>query len=219
MLLELRNKEKYSASWKVIDMTMEHVHFSYEPNKNSWWLNSTETHAPYFFLHELKQGKTPEISSTHLIDTSGNKKTEIIPNTSLQQTTPNGFLLSDKNGGNSEYFLERLSPNKSVSVTPELYLENTSHFETFKETIKFYRNEEIITQCEYLETNTLIYITYFIKKDSNLSCEILVLSKDGEVVLQDVLAQNLSGVFTESFCKIDDKIIYVKNDNEIHIID
>lgn len=216
--MEIRNKTNYTASWKVLGTEKEHIHFSYEPLENSWWLNSTETNDPYFFLHELKQGKNPEISKTQIVDTSGKKEIESVDAASLNKITTTGCLLSTKAGRTIAKELPNLTNKKTITKTPELYLENNKHFAEFTETVRLYCNKTIKIQCEYLETKDCVCLSYFTEKESNLSCHLLVLTRDGEIILDETLAEGLTGIFTETFCEIDNKIIYVKNENEIHIL-
>jgi len=219
LLLELRDKQKYTASWKIIDTDTEHVHFSHEIKKDSWWYNSIETSPPYFFLHQLRQGKTPEIVNLKVIDTSKQEQSEDYKSSTLNEITPEGFIKTDDSGEPERITLDNLTHNKSSCVTSTLYTESSEHFVNFKEAIKNYTNKEAVRQCEYIETEKLVAFSFFFEEKNNLSCHLLVLNTEGFVLLHEEMANSLDGVFTESFTLIDNKIIYIKNDNEIHILD
>ena len=217
LVLELRDKNNYTSSWKIINSNESHVSFTYKIEDNSWWWSLVDCFPPYLFLHELRQGKIPEIVRTKEINSTSFNQEVIHENKFLTEVTNTSYILANKNGEREKIPFSNETENKSSVSKTHLYLETSEYFDSFKEIILSYTGNEAIKQCEYAEFNDLISLSFFIERDRNLSCHLIVLDKEGNLLLHDELAQNLSGIYTESFSVIENKIVFVKNENEIHI--
>lgn len=114
------------------------------------------------------------------------------------------------NGETNEIDERDIPKSKEEVVTPVTYMEGTAYFNEVAEFLQ----SQLVLACEYLEHNDKIILCYYLRLRENYARKIMVL-KDGEAVYEDIQDSEMSGFASGSFFVASNKLIFVKNRNEI----
>lgn len=108
-----------------------------------------------------------------------------------------------------------LQRNKiSDAVYPFQYLEGNSYFETIKQYLRKTLNVTAVMGAEYIETDGLIVISYYLMEDAGLANYLLAIREDGEILVHERLGGHLRGLGVETFFILSGYLFFVKNNRE-----
>ena len=214
LLVELRDSETLSVEWKLVDIENEHILHTIT-HKESWWHSVAGTTKEHIVFHKFEQSKTPKISSV-LIYNVQDYSFQLFNNTALKEITQNRIILQNQNG--EEITISSNTTYQPTITEPLVYHEDNQYFKDFEELINSIDNQKIIKQCEYVENQDFIIFSYFLPNSRNLSSNLIVINKEGLVILREKLNDTLTGIVSNTFIIFNDKIVYIKNDKELTII-
>jgi hypothetical protein len=112
---------------------------------------------------------------------------------------------------------ERPEPGSTATpkaVKPLQYIDGTPYFETVKTFLGQKLNLLPVLSLEYLEHNTLIFISYYVMEDG-LANYLLVLSGEGDLLLKEKIDSQLKGIGLDTFFILDGCVFFVKNKVEL----
>lgn len=219
ILVEIRDTDLFKTEWKLFSINEEHCHKTLNVEKNSWWYSLAQTSNSLIFLHELKQGKNPEINGLKIINGIDGAFTDL-PNYQLTNINKekNTYSISDTSGTVTEESFKQKSNQYKVNL-PILYPIENTYFSTFSEIVCNHIELIPCLECEYLEINNHIAIGFYEKIEENkYSYYLLVLNSEGDKIYLEQIHQDLKGKMNGIFFSLSNKIIYTTNKNEIEII-
>jgi hypothetical protein len=215
IVVELRDIEFFKTYWKVFSLENEHCSYSFENIKNSWWKSIVAAKSDKIVLHELKQGKNPEISGTEIIDLSKNS-VEFYPLHQFEYIRNEQITLS-RNSQNNINIPCRHSELKIIN--PDTYSESNGFFVDFKTLIQSKFEDIACLECEYLEYNDYIIIAHYIRlAENNYTSKISILNTAGDIIFSEVTNTNLKGSTYGMFFVFQHKLIFTSDQNQINII-
>ncbi|MGC3947270.1 MAG: DUF4905 domain-containing protein [Chryseolinea sp.] len=103
----------------------------------------------------------------------------------------------------------------AIIKRPSQYVEGHSYFATVRTFLTSRFNFEPVVSLEYLEDNSLIFISCYDRKDDGLSNDLFVVSADGEILLRENLGSQLKGIGQDTFFIYGGSVIFVKNRGEL----
>lgn len=99
-------------------------------------------------------------------------------------------------------------------IRPFQYEQDTVHFNTVRDFLKLKCAITPVITIEYLEFESLIMVSVFIK-EQDLANYLYVFSSAGNVLLKEVLGEDLKGVGLDTFFIFSGQLIFVKNKREL----
>ncbi len=99
-------------------------------------------------------------------------------------------------------------------VRPHQYLDDNAYFATVKTFLNRKFNLLPVIALEYLEYDSNIFISFYIQEE-NLANYLLIISADGEVLMNVRLDDHLKGIGLDTFFVISDRVFFVKNKVEL----
>jgi hypothetical protein len=99
-------------------------------------------------------------------------------------------------------------------IRPFQYEEGTGHFDTVRDFLQARLGITPVATIDYLEFQRLIMVSVFVQ-ENNLANYLYVLDSGGEVLLNEKLGENLTGVGLDTFFMYSDHLIFVKNKSEL----
>lgn len=219
ILVEIRDAINFKTEWKIFSILEEHCHHTIQIDENSWWFSLAGTYNKLIFIHELRQGKNPEIKGLKVIN-GFNKETIEYPNTQLNNIhrENNTYSIIDEQGKEQKSVFDSVFTPPNVKY-PTIYEEENSFFFTFISVICNHTVHSPSLQCEYLEINNHVVIGYYVKTDENkYNYHLLILDDKGQKINSSLAQQEMLGKTDGNIFVLDNKIIYTKNNNEIEII-
>lgn len=130
----------------------------------------------------------------------------------------------DKNDPNRKTYFKWLDKGKADvshgeipaiavdAIKPSIYELGTPYHKT----VSNFLSLEIPCSCEYLEIGNKIIMSYYLRSGKKLD-RFLLLLEDGKKVIKEVQDSGVHGFAPGAFFAIDDKLLFVKNRNEICI--
>jgi hypothetical protein len=100
-------------------------------------------------------------------------------------------------------------------VRPEQYLDNNLYFSTVKTFLSRQFNLVPVIALEYLEYDSNIVISFY-AQEAGLANYLLIISKDGDLLLKEKLGDKLSGIGIDTFFVRKGCLIFVKDKIELH---
>ena len=101
-----------------------------------------------------------------------------------------------------------------VVIRPQQYSQEHPYFETVKTFFNQKFNLSPTTALEYLEYDTLIFISCYFQ-ENELANYLFIISADGNLLLKERLDDHLKGIGLDTFFVLDGCVFFVKNKMEL----
>lgn len=100
---------------------------------------------------------------------------------------------------------------------PNQYQEGSQYFETVKTFLLNHLNLKAVSALEYLETDKIIVISGYTENQGagDLANFLIVLSRQGDVLLKESLSPQVKGIGSDTFFLLGDLLFFVKNKTEL----
>ena len=208
-LIENRIETPRSTYFHLINPTGELLS-SWEPQQENWWFNTIKFHDNCVYLTLYPNEDLPETSHLHQYDTKTGELLKIIEDCNIVYTDNREIRYTDKE--NATQSITLLGTDNHSLLSPHLYSKETSYFETVKKFISQEQEIEPVESIEYLEQPNSIIISYYLyNENKKLDNYLVALDSEGEIIYQDCVSENDSGVGTDSFFILENRVYFTKN--------
>jgi len=99
-------------------------------------------------------------------------------------------------------------------IRPQQYLDDNAYFATVKTFLSRKFNLLPVIALEYLEYDSNIFISFYIQEE-NLANYLLIISAEGEVLMNVKLDDHLKGIGLDTFFVLSDCVFFIKNKVEL----
>lgn len=99
-------------------------------------------------------------------------------------------------------------------VRPHQYLADNEYFATVKTFLGRKFNLSPVTALEYLEHDSIIFISFYIQEDE-LTNYLMIITADGEVLMKEKLGEHMKGIGLDTFFILSRCVFFVKNKVEL----
>lgn len=188
--IELRSEEDLEVQYRVLDLaSFDQV--IYENEALDWWTGLQGVDQDKLWVKKFEDESDPSQHVWWSVDRlSGELFEEPLP--------------------------ENLMRASTESVFPVVYHKGTAAFEKVQRFLAI-RGIEIAESVEYLESEGYIFVTYYLKKNKQLSRFVYVMDNTGKVLMDRQLDEKMEGVVFQSFFTYQNLLIFVENRNELHV--
>lgn len=188
--IELRSEDDLQVQCRVLDLS-SFDQVIYENEVLDWWTGLDGVDQNKVWIKKFEEENDP---SAHVWWAIDRENGEI-----FEETEP-----------------EHLSTSPTTSIFPVVYHQGT---EAFNKVSKFLmtRGIEAAESLEYLETEDHILVTYYLRENKKLSRHVYVMNREGKLLLNRQLDENMEGVVFQSFFTYKNLLIFVENRNELHV--
>ena len=232
LVVELRNPLELSTVFICIDLNNQQVIWDDLAFENAWSISITGMSAKNLFFTEFSDGQIPESKAVFSVSLENMEIGWYLENTVFEAVFQSCVMLKNNEDGVTKNLYINEDTGESIeaennlinaSLTelqfPQQYESETDYFSTVKNFLQQKRGISILKACDYLEWNSYIIIAYYEKSVNNkLNNNIIILDKNGELILEDILGTDLKGIATEAFFITEGKLIYIKDKKEITTI-
>lgn len=190
LAFEFRNEESKKVSFSIYDVNegvwiWEHAEFEEE-----WWLNLEALDEEHIYINYFPDHENPE--SKRIIQVS------------IQEMVVENEFES----------YQGATQNKPLRV-PFHYQEDSSHFNKVKKFLEQRFNERPVKAIDYLQTESVILISYYLYDEDQLTNFFLILDINGELLLEETIGNELTHVGMQTFFMVHDLIVVIKNKTEL----
>ncbi|CAN5578374.1 hypothetical protein BH23BAC1_BH23BAC1_39300 [soil metagenome] len=243
LILEIRDAAAHQVTFACISLKNAQIKWQNLGFLEPWWISMVAVvkSSILFKIHEDDQN--PESASLLIYHSDLKKIIWESADYNFLRGTENGFLGYREVDGKNHFVLinnkngKELSLDEETDITkyknsfnstsenkilssPFHYLEASDYFEVVKNFL--FQKHKIfpVKAIDYLEHQNAIIISYYIyqnseKKESLLENFLLVLNRQGKILLQEKIDENLTGIGLETFFVIPDQLIFTSFKKEI----
>ena len=119
---------------------------------------------------------------------------------------------NEKSDATEDFSTKTMSKNL---ILPFHYTGDGQHFGTVAQFLKEFATVSLFGACDYLEYKGLIFISAHEKLEQNLTNKLYVFDSNGELVLEEVLAESSKGLASDTFYIVNEQLIFVKEKREV----
>ncbi|MDX2189741.1 MAG: DUF4905 domain-containing protein [Bacteroidota bacterium] len=212
-LLDLSN-----CSWKWIDIF----------NANNWWTGVETFHNNIIYFHHYD----PTLFSKHLgviayhpfenkikwqlkMATFVKIENDFLWALKLKEEIPVRFDLESGNEIVDQNSAYQIIQEKINCIYPNIFQIGELQFEKIKTFLLNKFTQSIYQSVEYLEFDQLIIISYYTKSDSAITNNLLIINREGSVLLHEKLQQEAKGIGFGTFFIYNRILITIKNTSEL----
>jgi len=197
LVLEIRNQDGLQVSFAVIDLKESKIFLDNIVLEESWWISVADLTDKQVVFYTFDADKNPEVKEYLGYDI--NDKEVLWKSKNLPESTSH-----DK--------------NNSLEI-PFYYQPGTDYFKTVEAFIQGYFKESVVKAVNYLERDNEVLISYFSEAKGKLVNKLLVMDKEGDVLLTENLGVFDNGISDNTFFIINNTLIFVKGVTDFFMYD
>jgi len=235
LYLELRDEEAHQVSFTAYDLQVGELLWDDLHFEEDWWIGLSAAEGKLLVLHTYEDNDNPEIKSFFAVRNDTQKivwQDQRLQVLDVYQGKLYGFIREDtatsyksisletneqQNLSDREIadVLKRASPENKYIRHPFHYTAEDTYFGTVSRFVQHYLNQQIKAGCEYLDENGLIFISYYLEENKALANYLLVLDKEGELLLHEKLDDQLANIGLGTFMLARDQLIFIKQKRKL----
>lgn len=227
LFLEIRNPIDKTVSFSALNLRNNQWLWKDLVFDEPWWISMRAVEGDILLLTVYTDSNNPDRKSVIAYDVAKNKTawwyngfsiTSVnrlfvvgvdakFPEkeTVLDLFTGKGLPYGDFHLGDSQNF---------PVIRPFQYDEGTAHFDTVRDFLSSRLGISPVISIEYLEMEDLIIVSVFLK-EQGLANYLYAFDANGEILIQENLGEQLSGMALDTFFVFSGCLIFVKNKNEL----
>lgn len=195
LAIEVRNEAKHQVCFFILNIENRIWLWQDVVFEEQWWINLKTFNSDQLQFVYYEDGSSPEQKQLLTIDIHTKEVIE---------------------GGDAEKEVVQVSK----TIFPPLhYLETNPYFNTvsafFRETLSL----SPVKAVDYLETQGLIVISYYIWKSNDLANFLLIMDKNGSIKIHELLADQLTTIGIDTFFVIQSSLFTIRQKKELLIYD
>ncbi|BDD03315.1 DUF4905 domain-containing protein [Aureibacter tunicatorum] len=245
MVLEERDQANMEMTFSCIDLLNDKVLFEGLLFEDSWNLGINALMGNLMIMHKYKDADNPIVEKVFAYDINKEAILWEAENFGIERVSEDSLIgyferegehfphVLDIMTGEAEYlddqaYKEALigaakkgaeKMDESLAQYPLHYTEENDHFETFRKFIEQKMGLKPEKAVDYLETDTWLILSFYTIKGNGLDNILLVLDKDGNVLLNTLINANSKGIAFDPFFVYQNKLIFVRDRGELCIFE
>lgn len=231
LAIEVRNTELRSTSFSVLNIEKNTFLFQNITINEPWWLGMEAISEQYLFLHLYDSMLYAQHKGIVCISIAENKEIWKLPNHTFSRLS-NTYIYAQHKEGLQKIDVKTANILEKDAIFVDNPIQNHENevLRIYEDDVYFAKLYTFILQfsgmkpcslIEYLDFRNYILISFYIRLESNkLKNYFYVLDKnDTTELLKLILADNVEGVGSNTFCVLKNKLVLCKDKNNIIIYD
>jgi Domain of unknown function (DUF4905) len=225
LLLEVRNSERKQVSFSALDSRTGQFVWRDILFDEPWWISlgaATGEVVLFTIYLETTNPDKKAIFAYHIFDRKilwWNNDFSLVSVSSgrvrgMSSKFGNKTVILDVFTGKEASVGEDSDETPDGVVRPQQYLADNEYFASVKRFLERKFNLLPVTALEYLEHDSIIFVSFYIQEDE-LANHLLTMSSDGQILLHEKLDEHLKGIGLDTFFVFSGSIFYVKNKAEL----
>ncbi|UII27275.1 DUF4905 domain-containing protein [Fulvivirga maritima] len=227
LLIEVRHPDQFVVEYSLLDLNKEAFVFEGLRFEENWWISAAHIHNDNALFYTYGGKDNPDYKDFFSYSISAEKVIWTQEDVRLLKAV-NDRLLFEIKGKEEQLTLGLVSGNEVGSIVddehrnksivqPFYYQQNTKHFETVHKFIQKKWQIESEKGVHYFENETFVIISYYYAENKGLTNNLVVMDRQGNLLLQEVIGKDLPGIADDTFFIYDDQLIFVKENSELFV--
>ncbi len=227
-VVELRDAESKNVALAAIDPVKGALIWQTIGSEIDWWSTLVMVDEDQIYIHCYRYPEIPEATDLQVFSLLNGKLLNTIPNHFLVGMPENGKPMVARRVGESlQYFCldsntGALTPFTNTNEEwigtnyklPVLQKQDDPHFEAMHDFINSVMEVGPIHSIEYLDFKPYMMFSYYIYQQDGMDQYILIVNKNREIVLHDLIIKNVNTTGLSTMILKEDVLVYLKNKNE-----
>lgn len=228
LILEIRDERSRTVTFSAFQYQKQYFLWQDLALEEPWWISLSGSSGGMLLFQIYDDMQNPEhktLLAVHAETRQVSWKRKDFSVQNIQEgriqgiqrgSEPRQLSLDPLTGAVLEHKAEiELVPDKiSAPARPFQYMDGNAYFETIKKFLQQTRNLTPVMGAEYLETEELILVSYYILEGTGLANYLLVMHENGELLLTEKLGGQLKGLGVETFFILSGYLFFVRNKHE-----
>ena len=227
LILEVRDEDKREVRFSAFDYVQNSFRWKDLLLEESWWISLTAVSENILLFHLYQNTENPDEKSLMAFDILEQKILWHVKDFAFSYLQDNAVVgvqskpeLLDRTLDLRTGEVIAINDNKNPlpgnisAIKPFQYVEGHAYFDTVKSFLAIKLNIEPVSSIEYVEYNSLIFISYHIK-EQGLTNYLVVFDETGTLVAKEKLGDQLKGIGFETFFILAGCLIFVRNRGEL----
>jgi len=224
ILLEIRNSEKKKVEFAALDIQNQKFLWRDKMLEEPWWINLSAVAENIVFFTLYTDTSNPDKKGLLAYDLFTLQLLWWNNDFSLISVFKSCILGVSAKFGHRQVSLDLAGKEITSSehgekidnkvIRPSQYLADHQYFTTVKTFLDQKFNLSPITALEYLEYQSLIFISCYFQEDE-LANYLFIISEDGTLLLKEKLDDHLKGIGLDTFFILSGCVFFVKNKVEL----
>ena len=225
LVLEIRNNATKEVRFAAFNFAEQKFLWKDKLMDEPWWINLSAVSGEIILFTLYVDTNNPDKKATMAYNLQDCKLIWWNNDFSLSNVSENYVIGTAEKFGRREVVLdiETGKPLESAAVSresrenvlrPQQYFEGHPYFETVKTFFSQKFNLLPVTALEYLEYDTLIFVSCYIQQN-DLANYLFIISRDGNLLLKEILDERLKGIGLDTFFVLSGCVFFVKNKVEL----
>ena len=228
LVIEVRDSSKFQVQFAALDFRSTEFLWKDVMLQEVWWIGLTAANESTVLLHTYVNKGNPDHKNLIALNIFTGKVRWEVKEFSFFDWDDSeifGYLTKDdlikgsiglESGVVTEKnWTTRDTKGVADTIRPAHYLEGTPYFETVKGFVQKQTDYSPVKGLEYLEWKDWIMISLYREEGGSLANYLIVLSTDGEVLLEVKLGEKLAGLGTDTFFILSGCLFLIKNKTEL----
>lgn len=227
LVLELRDDKNFQVYFSALNFLTGKFLWENVQLKEAWWAGFTAANSDLILFHTYISKGNPDHKNLIGYDIFSQKVRWEVAEFSFfdwDHERVYGYLTKDErvqatidisNGMVSPQQWAVITPSVENTEKPVLYLEGSPYLKTLKEFVERRTSHTVEKGMEYLEWNEWILMSLYRTENGKLANYLLVFNRDGVLLMEEKLDENLSGLGTDTFFILAGCLFLVKNRAEL----
>ena len=228
-ILELRDAERKTVELAAIDPVKGELLWQTSDSQIDWWSTLVLVDGDQIFIHGYRYPEVPEATDLQVFSLLDGRYLYTIPNYFLVGMPITGQPKVAKRVGellnyfNLDSITGELSPLRDVTDAdgwvganyklPVMLKKGDLHFNSMQQFIDSLLQTGPLHCIEYLDFKPYMMFSYYIYKQESMDQYILVVNKNREVVVQELLIAHVKATGLGTMILKEDILVYLKNKN------
>ncbi len=228
LALEIRDQGEAEVSFSLFNFNTRLLDFDRYALEEDWWVSLAGLRKDKLLIKQYHDSQQPEKQGLIAINVETREADWWLDDFQLDELAENELTgLRVKNGeqvkvtlsleNGNEVFLKNFSskPLAANAWYPVHYTASDSHFLTVSKFLAGAINAVPVSACDYLEVGRFIILSYFISEGATLSNEVLVVTVDGDQLLQQNIGRQLTAVASGTFFVFNNYLVFIANKTQL----
>jgi hypothetical protein len=228
LILEVRDDKNFQVQFSALDFSSGKFAWKDLKFKETWWIGCTAANPQVILFHTYVDKATPNHKNLIAYDIFEQKirwEVEEFSFFDWDSSVICGYRTKDELKKaivsiDTGFVAEgdwQVGPvqDKENVLRPTQFLEGSSNFEMVKTFIQQHTKHVISKGAEYVEWRDWIMISMYVEVNGKLANYLLVFDKDGQFLMEEKLAENLTGLGADTFFILSGCLFLVKNKSEL----
>jgi hypothetical protein len=225
IILEVRNSETKIVKFSALDLDTHEFLWKEKMLDEPWWINLTAVAGDIVLFTLYTDTNNPDKKAALAYQLVNGELMWWNNDFSISAIAENAVIGSAEKYGKREMILD-VRTGKEIELTdirpktaeivlrPQQYTSDHAYFQTVKTFFNQKFNLSPITALEYLEYDSLIFISCYLQ-ENELANYLFIISADGNLLLKERLGEHLKGIGLDTFFVLSGCVFFVKNKGEL----